>query len=518
MKSSPFLAALLGVICFLAACEQQPLPSADPVTHLIENVIVFDGSGAPGKPGMVRFQGNTILDVGELEQRPNDRVTNGDGLALAPGFIDTHSHADYELFEQPGALAAVSQGITTVIIGQDGSSPFPLLDFRMQLLDHPVAVNIAAYSGHNTIRAHVMKQDFRRHATDPEVAVMGQFLREDMQAGALGLATGLEYDPGIYSSRDEVIDLAKTAARHGGRYISHVRSEDRWFDDAIGEIIEIGRSAHIPVQISHFKLAMTSQWGRATEVIDRLDQARTEGIDITADIYPYEYWQSNMMVLLPERDILDRSQVELALTEIVPPDGLWFSQFDPQPEYVGKTLSEVALLRKTDPVTAFMELIALSEAVQAETGQGADMIIATSMQEQDIHSLLAWPHTNVCTDGSLLDQHPRGAGSFPRVLGRYVREQNVLSLEEAIHKMTGLSARHMGFEDRGLIRPGMVADLVLFDPDTVLDQATPDSPAKLSVGISKTWVNGQVVYENGTETGRFPGRFIARQDTGSDEP
>ena len=516
MRTLSRLATVLLLAALLTACEQAPLPSADPATQLIENVIVFDGTGVAGRKAAVRLRGNRILAVGDLERQDSDIVIDGGGRALAPGFIDTHSHADTELFEQPGALAAVSQGITTVVVGQDGFSPFPLLDFRMKLLDHPIAVNIAAYSGHNTLREHVMKQAFRRHASDPEVAVMGQFLREDMQAGALGLATGLEYDPGIYSSTEEVISLAKVAARQGGRYISHIRSEDRWFDDAIGEIIDIGRTAGIPVQISHFKLAMTSQWGRATEVIDRLDRARAEGVDITADIYPYEYWQSNMMVLLPERDITNRDEVERALTEIAPPDGLWFSQFDPQPEYVGKTLSEVANLRESDPVTTFMELIALSEALQAETGEGADMIIATSMREQDIQQLLAWPHSNICTDGSLLDAHPRGAGSFPRVLGRYVREQNALSLAQAIHKMTGLSARHMGFRDRGLIRPGMVADLVLFDPDQVLDRATPDQPGATSVGISRTWVNGQIVFENGTETGRFPGRFIARQDKEDD--
>jgi N-acyl-D-amino-acid deacylase len=503
-----FLAVSLAII--LSACESEPLPSADPATLLISNVMVIDGTGAPRRPGAVRIQSGKIIETGRLETRAGESVIDGGGQVLAPGFIDTHSHADSGLFENPGALAAVSQGITTVVVGQDGGSPLPLFDFRLRLLDQPVAVNVAAFSGHNTLRRHVMGEDYRREATQPEISVMGQFLREDMMAGALGLATGLEYDPGIYSSTEEVIALARIAAGQGGRYISHVRSEDRWFEQAIDEIITIGREAEIPVQVSHIKLALTSLWGRAPEILEKMDTARAEGIDITADIYPYEYWQSGMMVLLPERDITDRGEVEFALKDLAPPEGMWFTKFDPQPEYVGKSLTEIARLRGVDPVTAFMVLIAESEAMSAQTGQAADMIIGTSMQEADIRELMAWPHSNICTDGSLDDLHPRGAGSFPRVLGRYVREQGLMSLEQAVHKMTGLSAEHLGFTGRGVIRPGAVADLVLFDPDTVIDHASPKDPSALSSGISKVWVNGQLVFENNRETGLRPGRFIAR--------
>jgi len=501
----------------LVACEGEPLPSADPASQLITNVILIDGSGAPKRKGSVRILAGKIVDVGPLKARANDIVVDGHGQILAPGFIDTHSHADSELFEQPGALAAVSQGITSVVIGQDGSSPLPLFDFRLKLLDQQVAINVAAYSGHNTLRRHVLGEHYQREATAPEIAVMSQFLREDMLAGALGLAAGLEYDPGIYSSTEEVIALARVAAEQGGRYISHVRSEDRWFEQAIDEIIRIGREAGLPVQVSHIKLALTSLWGQAPEILAKMDAARAAGIDITADIYPYEYWQSGMMVLLPERDITDRAEVEFALRDLAPPDGMWFTKFEPQPEYVGKTLVEVAALRGVDPVTAFMDLIADSEAMAARTGESADMIIGTSMREEDIKALMAWPHSNICTDGSLQDLHPRGAGSFPRVLGRYVRELGLMSLEEAIHKMTGLSARHMGFVDRGVIRPGAAADLVLFDPDTIIDHATPQNPGAISSGVSRVWVNGQIVFEDGRETGLRPGRFIARAKAATEE-
>lgn len=508
------LTAAALLMC-MAGCERTPLPSADITSRLISNVVIVDGTGAARQAGSVRMDGGRITATGDLEALPGETVIDGGGRVLAPGFIDTHSHVDSDLFEQPGALAAVSQGITTIVVGQDGSSPFPLLDFRFRLIEQPVAINVAAYSGHNTLRDHVLGKDFRRPATETEIFEMSQLLQQDLDAGALGLSSGLEYDPGIYSQTQEVTTLARVAAASGGRYISHVRSEDRWFEAALDEIIAIGKAAQIPVQISHMKLAMTRLWGHAPETLEKLDAARAEGIDITADVYPYEYWQSNMMVLLPERDITDRAEVEFMLREIAPPDGMWFSRYEPQPEYVGMTLREVAELRGSDPATTFMELIAASEAMSEETGEGADGIIATSMRADDIAALMAWPHSNICSDGGLNSLHPRGAGSFTRVLGRYARDQGLFTLEEAVHKMSGLAAEHMGFIDRGVIRTGAAADLVLFDPDTVIDNATPQDPQALSSGISRVWVNGVEVYANGQETGARPGRFIARESAGA---
>ncbi|MDX1380752.1 MAG: D-aminoacylase, partial [Xanthomonadales bacterium] len=488
------------------------LPRADVDSRLIANVRIVDGSGAPAEAGAVRIRNGLIAERGLLEPLPGETVVDGGGRVLAPGFIDTHSHADRDLFEQPGALAAVSQGITTAVIGQDGDSPFPLLDFRFRLIEQPAAINVAAYSGHNTLREQVMGEDFRRTATETELHQMAQLLERDLEAGALGLAAGLEYDPGIYSNTIEVTALARVAAAQGGRYISHIRSEDRWFEQALDEIIAIGQAADLPVQISHLKLAMTRLWGRAPEILERLDAARAAGVDVTADVYPYEYWQSDMMVLLPERNITDREEVEFMLREIAPPDGMWFTRYHPQPGYVGKTLAAVAAERGTDPATAFMELIAASEAMRAETGRQADKIIGTSMHPDDVAALILWPHSNICTDGALTDLHPRGAGAFTRVLGRYVREEGLLSLEDAVRKMTALAADHMGLADRGRIQPGLAADLVLFDPDTVIDIATPQDPGALSSGIEKVWVNGVVVYDNGRETGARPGRFLARQN------
>lgn len=511
---------LLGIGITLSACQRDEDVDEDvkaalanrPASWIITNVSIIDGSGSATMQSSVRIEGNTITAVGQISPLPGEIEIDGGGQVLAPGFIDTHSHADIDLFEVPDALPAVSQGITTVIVGQDGGSRFPSRSFVAQLKETPAAVNVATYIGHNTLRREVMGTDYQRTATALEVDQMKSLLATEMQSGAIGLSAGLEYDPGIYSDPSEVLSLAQVAADAGGRYISHLRSEDRYFEDALAEIIEIGRVTGMPVQVSHIKLAMKRLWGHAPSFLAQMDSARAEGIDISADIYPYEYWQSNLMVLLPGRDTSDSAEVELALTELAPADGIWMTQFDPQPEYVGQTLTEIAVLRKTDTATTFVQLIAESLAMEAQTGEPADAIIGTSMIESDIVTLMRWPNTNICSDGGLIDLHPRARGAFPRVLGHYVRDLDALTLEEAVHKMSGLAAEHMGFNNRGLIRAGMVADMVMFDPKTVTDNATPQNSQALSTGITQVWVNGVSVYADGETSGVTPGEFIPRSN------
>ena len=477
---------------------------------LIDDVLILDGTGAPAVHGAVRVEGGRIAALGALTPLPGERVVAGHGFALAPGFIDTHSHADGDLEELPDALGAVSQGITTVIVGQDGSSPYPLADFYRRLEQQPVALNVAAYAGHNTIREFVLLNDWRRVATAEEIGRMKVLLRQELAAGALGLSTGLEYDPGIYSAPGEILALAHTTADAGGRYISHVRSEDRHFWAAIEELLTIGRAARLPVQISHVKLAMRSLWGQADSLIRRLNQARAEGIDVTADIYPYPYWHSTLTVLFPERDYSDRREAEFAVTQVSTPAGLKLGVYQPNPEFTGRTVADVAQALGVDSVTALIELIARAERMRAEGGSDVESVIGTSMIEPDIEALIRWPFTNFCTDGSLAGRHPRGFGTYPRFLGRYVRERSVLGLAEAVHRGTALAAEHVGITDRGRIAPGFAADLVLFDPATVLDRATPDEPHALSEGIMMTWVNGDLVYQQGQTTGRRPGQVLRR--------
>ncbi len=475
---------------------------------LIANVTLYDGSGGEPQVASVRIAGDRIVAVGNLPAGKDEWFINGAGLALAPGFIDMHSHADDQLGEHRDALAAVSQGITTVIVGQDGGSAFPLKTFFAALDTTPGAVNVASYSGHNTLRRQVMGEGFRREATQAEVDSMRVLLLADWDAGAIGLSTGLEYDPGIYSSRKEILDLAAAVGAEGGRYISHIRSEDRAFWDAIEEIIAIGREARLPVQISHAKLAMRSLWGQADSLLRILDRARQSGVEITADVYPYTYWQSTLTVMFPARNFSDRKAADFALREVAAPEGLLLSRFAPDTSYVGKTVADIARLRRTDPATTLMQLIAEAEALRAKGVSGVEGVIGTSMDERDVARLIAWPHASICTDGELAGRHPRGFGAFPRVLGRYVGEQKVLTLQEAVRKMTSLAARNVGLEDRGVIAAGARADLVLFAPDSVLDRSTTTAPWEIASGIRMVWVNGEVVFESGKATGRFPGRVL----------
>ncbi len=450
--------------------------------------------------------------IGNLIPTPGEIVVEAHGHVLAPGFIDTHSHHDRGLLGELGALAVVSQGVTTVVVGQDGGSRFPLAEFFEDLETTPPAVNVASYAGHNTIRGRVMGDDYRRHATTSEQDSMAVLLARELEAGALGLSTGLEYDPGIYSTTEEVVALARvTAGFDGARYISHMRSEDREFWDAVEEIITIGGEAGIPVQISHMKLAMLSLWGQTDRLIARLDEARANGIDITADVYPYEYWQSTMTVLFPERDFTDRAAATFALEELAPPEGIIVSSFGPQPEYVGMTVSEIAAQRRVSPIDTYMALIAEAVAWEDSTGRAGEGIIARSMRFEDIAELYRWPHTNVSSDGGLRGRHPRGFGSFPRVFARFVRDDSVLTVEEAVHRMTGLAAQHVGFEDRGVIRIGALADLVLFDPATIQDRATFEEPQLAATGIDRVWVNGVAVYDGSDVTGATPGVVIRRR-------
>jgi N-acyl-D-amino-acid deacylase len=501
----------LGLMAASVSCSRAPGGRAAGVT--IVNVRIVDGTGVPARSGGVRFEGDTIVAVGDVRPASGDSVVDGHGMVLAPGFIDTHSHHASGLASQPDALPVVSQGITTLVAGQDGGHPIPLAKTLDSLTSRPGAVNVAYYAGHGTIRRAVMGADFKRVATATEVDSMATLLRQELHAGALGLSSGLEYDPGIYSSRDEVLQLARVAAKSGGRYISHIRSEDRDFWQAIDEIIAIGREARLPVQISHLKLGMIPLWGRADSLFTILDAARASGVDITADVYPYTFWQSTLTVLFPKRDFTNRTEAEKILREIAKPEGLLIGSFAANPSYRGKTVAELSVLRRESPASTLMGLIAEAlawEQANPNADESSESVVATSMSEGDVAKLLAWSHANVCSDGSMDGAHPRGYGAFPRVLAVYVRDSGVLSLETAVMKMTNLAASHVGIARRGVIKPGAFADLVLFDPATVTDHATPADPHRVSTGISAVWVNGRAVWRLGTTTGAHPGRVLRR--------
>lgn len=329
------------------------------------------------------------------------------------------------------------------------------------------------------------------------------------------LSTGLEYDPGIYSATSELIALAKVAAKHSGRYISHLRSEDRYLFEAVDELLQVGREAEVPVQISHIKLAALDIWGQANKLFDQLNAARAEGIEVTADIYPYTYWHSTLTVLLPNRDFHDLEAARFALEKLAPADGLTLADYAPDPTLVGMTVADVATDWEMSDEAAYLKLIrdaydGFANDENVVLGKEIrESVIGASMSESDIETLIAWQHTNICSDG-MEDGHPRGHGAFPRALRMYVREKGIVTLEEMIRKMTSLAAANVGIANKGQIRPGFSADLVLFDVDTVTDNATIEDSQRVSEGIVAVWVNGVPVWREQKTTGNFPGQFVGR--------
>lgn len=498
----------LGVRSAKTIFENKPV-NIQP-TFLITNVKVIDGTGVPARNASVRVENNTILAVGDLKPFDRETVINGNGKVLTPGFIDSHSHLEGSLSKYPDAIAALNQGVTTIVAGQDGESD-PVDSIKAELERVPAAINVATYTGHTTIREMVMGADnLSRPATADELEKMKAILKEELKKGSLGLSSGLEYEGAFYSNRDEVIQLAKTTAEQKGRYISHIRSEDITMSDAVDEIINIGREAKLPVQISHIKIALKDDWGNAADLLSQLQHARAQGVDITADCYPYEFWNSTLRVLFPRKDFTSIDGANFAVDHLFDPEGSVLVRFAADTTYKGKTVAAVAKLRNETPAQTLMYLIAASEAYEkSHPGVDAETVMGKSMTDADVIDFLSWQHTNICSDGAL-GGHPRAYGAFTRVLGNYVREKKIMSLETAINKMTALSAEHVGIKNRGVIAAGYYADLVLLDPSTVKDNASIDDPKALSDGIIKVWVNGVMVYDDKQSTKKYPGEFIKR--------
>ena len=415
--------------------------------------------------------------------------------------------------------AVLSQGITTIVRGADGSSGvdrsserYSQASFNAAFLENPPAVNVASFSAHGDIRYFVMGDDYRREASVDEIEAMRQLVEADMKNGALGLSTGLEYEPGIYSSTSEVVELAKVSAKYAGGYMSHLRDEDDRFLDALDEIIQIGREAQLPVQVSHIKLTDRKFWGTTDKVIERLEAARQEGIEISADIYPYLRWQANLAILFPDRDFTNAAAAEFTFERTSKAEDLVLARFPPNPEFAGMTIAEIAGITESDPVDTLLELTQAAAAYRRDTGKSGSSIIAKGMDENDVVALMNWRYSNICSDGGHGGGHPRGYGAFPRVLGRYVRDLGLIELEDAIFKMTGRAADAMRIRHRGRLQEGNYADLVLFDPDTIEDRATMDDRTATSVGVISVWVNGDLAYSDGEPTGVFPGRLVTLAD------
>ena len=486
----------------------------------IKGGTVIDGSGKPGFEADVLVSGEKIEAVGRAGERDisGAETIDASGLVVAPGFIDIHAHADFALLQNGAASHKIMQGVTTEIIGNCGMGPAPANEEVKEYFENflrymfgpiqpgdwstvgeyldvlerqGIAINTAYYVPHGIIRMYAMGME-SREPTDDELERMKNLVRRGMEEGAIGMSTGLIYPPGSFSKTDELVELAKVVAELGGIYATHIRDESDKLPEAIAEAIEIGERAGAAVQVAHHKASLRRNWGRVSESIELIEQARDRGLDITADQYPYTAVSTILAAILAEEGLGDPADVLIASTK-----------YDHSLE--GKTLGEVIADSGKEAREAVYDLMARED--------GAVTVVAFAMCEDDIKTVMTHPTTLIGSDGIELETgkpHPRVYGTFPRVLGKYVREEKVLSLEEAVSKMTSRPARKLGLKDRGLIEDGMFADITVFDPEKIRDKATYRDPHQFPEGIHHVIVNGRFAVRDGTQTRNRPGRVLKK--------
>lgn len=549
--------AILSMTLLFSVCVLPSSAQVEAYDMVIMNGRIVDGSGNPWFYGDVAINGDRIVKVGRVGASRAKRRIDARGMIVAPGFIDMLGQSEINLIIDPRAESKIYQGITTEITGEGGSIA-PLTDYILQEMEPGLkhfnikvdwrtldeyfkriertksAINIATYVGATQVRQCVLK-DENRAPTPAELEEMKKLVAEAMQDGAVGLSTSLVYAPAFYAKTEELIELAKVASRYGGVYATHMRNESNSIMQALDEAIRIGREANIPVEIFHLKMAGKPNWGKMGEVLKKIEEARAQGLDITADQYPYIAGGTSLGASIPpwaheggttkfvER-LKDPATREKLKQEMRTNTNSWENFFYLAGEgsgimvasvlnrdlkkYEGKRVAEVAkMMGKSDEIDALFDLVI---ADNAQTGA-----IYFLMNEEDVKLAMKKPwvsigvdHGAVATTGMLAEgrAHPRGYGTFPRILGKYVREEKVLTLEEAIRKMTSLAANRFHFNDRGLLKPGLFADIVIFDPQQIQDVATFEDPNRLSVGVRYVIVNGEPVLWAGKPTGALPGR------------
>ncbi len=489
---------------------------------------VVDGSGNPWYHADIAIKNDRIAEIGQLSNHEAKRVIDAHGLVVAPGFIDPHTHALRGIFEVPNAESALLQGVTTLTEGNDGSSPYPIDRHYAEIDNLRISPNWAVFVGQGTIRQRVIGFGLRK-ATPDEMERMKQMVRDAMEQGALGISTGLFYVPGSFTSTEEVIELSKVAAEYNGIYISHIREEAAQLIDSVQETIRIGEEADIPVQITHHKVIGVENWGASIESLRLVDEARKRGVDVTIDQYPYTASQTSINALIPQwaqaggrEEMLSRiNSAETYSTiknEVVAkilydrgggdPKNVFISRNSWDPDMAGKNLAELAIDAGLEPTPEN----AADVVFDIIRGGGATAVYH-AIGPEDVDRIMQHPATAIGSDGPVGvfgegAPHPRQYGTFARVLGLYVRERKILSLEEAIRKMSSQSARRLGIHDRGLITKGYFADIAIFDPDEIIDKATFENPHQYAIGTKFVLVNGTVVVENGQHTGARPGRIL----------
>ena len=507
---------------------------AQTVDLLVRQARVIDGTGSPWFVSDVAVDDGRIVAMGTHLDLDAHLSIDADGRVLAPGFIDVHTHADRGIGELPRADNYVLDGVTTVVGGNCGGSETDIAGWSDSLTG--LGINIATLVGHNSIRREVMGLE-DRSPTALELEQMEGLVDQAMKDGAVGLSTGLLYVPGTYADTDEVIALAKVAARHGGVYASHIREQGAELHKSIDEAVSVGREARMPVQISHFKVKGRTRWGTIGDAIARVENHRRKGVDVMIDVYPYERASTNLAVNLPRwavageiediagriEDPATRERIVAEMKRMLEDQGYddysfaTVAQYKPNPAWNGKTISEINALSGREAtvdheIATILEMIL--EGGAAGNAYGASMIYHY-MSLEDVETILRYPNAIVASDGGVVEfgdgqPHPRSYGTNARVLADFVRERGLLTLEDAVRRMTALPARTFGFFDRGIIRPGFVADLVLFDPARVDDKATFADPHQYSQGFDYVFVNGRAVVADGTLTDERPGEFVKR--------
>jgi len=524
---------VLGMIVAYAALTAPLGAQGTEWTLLIRNGTVVDGTNSARYRADIAVKDDRIVALSRtpLDARRAERVIDANGLVVAPGFIDLHAHLE-PLLQRPDAKSHVTQGVTLALGGPDGSGPFPLRAYLDSAQAKGLGMNVAYLVGHNTVRRMVMGTADRA-PTPAELARMTDLIRRGMGDGAFGISTGLRYVPGFYSKIDEVITLSRAAADSGGIYTSHLREEGLGLIEGVAEAISIAREARIPVVLTHHKAVGQPMWGKSVETLRMVDEARAAGLDVMIDQYPYTASSTGLAVLIPpwalaggtrelEKRVADpvlRDSIERGIVEYLKTDRgggdtrrVQFGRVTWDTTLEGKTLYDWAERRGVGTsLEAAAKLV-----IEGELKGGASMIYHV-IDEGDVRRIMAHPQTMIASDGRLTGPgdgvpHPRAYGTFPRVLGEYVRVQRVLTLEQAVHKMTGMPAKRLGLQgQRGCVAVGCFADITVFDADRVGSPATFTQPHQYAEGIPFVVVNGQVVIDNGQMTAARPGRALRRK-------
>jgi N-acyl-D-amino-acid deacylase len=512
----------------LLACSLAGRAQPEPYDLVIVGARIVDGTGAPARSGNLAIRSGLIAEVDAPADAPAARRIDAANLVVAPGFIDVHTHAD-DIVERPLAENFVRMGVTTVVAGNCGSSALAMGEAFDRIRSTRVSVNFASFVGHNTVRAAVMSRE-RRDPSLGELARMKELVFRAMAEGAVGFSTGLQYVPGVYARSSEIIELARVAANEGGLYASHLRNEGTALTEALEETIRVGVLLDMPIEISHLKVDSPSRWGGSAAALELIAEARRRGVEVQADQYAYTAGSSSLSIRFPAwaleggpetvrarladdgewRRIKDEMHAMLAERGF--DDLAWASvaRYGVDPTLNGLSMREVAG-RLVGSESADAQLEAARQLMQ---GGGASMVYHF-MSDDDIERIMRDPFVSVASDAGVIEfgrgvPHPRGYGNNARVLGEYVRERGVLSLEDAVRRMTSLPARHFGFADRGEIRVGAAADLVLFDPGRIRDTATYEAPHAYPEGLAYVLVNGEVVVGEAGHTGARPGSVLRR--------